>query len=47
MHESLPLRQIAVRGIAERTAVRVDPRRCTYLDSTFRGILLVLRWSLA
>jgi hypothetical protein len=37
----------SARGIAEGTAVRVDLRRCTYLDSTFRGILLFLRRSLA
>jgi hypothetical protein len=39
MHQSLPLRQPAVRGLAERAEVRLDLRHCAYLDSTFRGIL--------
>jgi hypothetical protein len=47
MHQSLPLRQLAVRGLAERAEVRLDLRHCAYLDSTFRGILHFFCRSLA
>ena len=41
MHQSLPLRREAEQALAAgATALRVDLRRCTYMDSTFMGILL-------
>ena len=43
MPQGLALRRAAEEALAEGAAVRVDLRRCTYMDSTFVGTLLVLR----
>src|SRR5579862_6413419 len=48
MHQSLPLRQRAEQALAAGVqAVRVDLRRCTYMDSTFLGTLLFLYRTMA
>lgn len=42
--QSLPLRRRAEQAVAEAAkALRVDLRRCTYMDSTFLGALLILQ----
>jgi anti-anti-sigma factor len=44
MHHSLPLRRYAEQALANGvTLLRVDLRRCTYMDSTFLGTLLCLK----
>ncbi len=44
MQQSLPLRRYAEQSVAGGvTCLRVDLRRCTYLDSTFLGTLLYLQ----
>ena len=44
MNHSLPLRRLAEQGLASgMTAVRIDLRHCTYMDSTFIGTLLCLQ----
>lgn len=47
MQQSLPLRRLAARGLAEGAAVWVDLRHRAYLDSTFRGVLHFFCRSLA
>jgi anti-anti-sigma regulatory factor len=44
MAQSLPIRRYAEQAIARGlTALRLDLRRCTYMDSTFLGTLLFLK----
>src|SRR4051812_29955311 len=43
MPQGLALRRAAEPCLAEGSPVRIDLRRCTYMDSTFVGTLLVLR----
>src|SRR5262245_25812536 len=44
MQHTLPLRRYAERALASGvTSLRVDLRRCTYMDSTFLGTLLCLK----
>jgi anti-anti-sigma factor len=44
MAHSLPLRRFAEQSLAAGvTAIRVDLRRCKYMDSTFLGTLLFLK----
>src|SRR5436309_2251239 len=44
MANSLPLRRLAEQALAGgATALRVDLRRCTHMDSTFLGTLLQLK----
>jgi anti-anti-sigma regulatory factor len=44
MPQSLPIRRLAERCFADGVAVlRMDLRRCTYMDSTFLGTLLFLK----
>jgi anti-anti-sigma factor len=44
MHHGLPLRRLGELALASGvTALRVDLRRCTYMDSTFVGTLLCLK----
>ena len=42
--QSLPLRRCSEQALAAgATSLRVDLRRCTYMDSTFLGALLILQ----
>jgi anti-anti-sigma regulatory factor len=44
MTHSLPVRRLAEQGLAAGvTAIRVDLRHCTHMDSTFIGTLLCLQ----